>query len=139
MLSGRGPIPSRLMVVGEHPGTNYSGEECLMSPSAEQELNRMLDEVGIMPSEVFLTNVCRLRPPGNQLSVWIAGKKKDITDQHVLVLNQWVLPPVLDGYHTLLSEIEMVQPNLIIALGNLSMFALTGVGDLEVARFPPVA
>ena len=126
MLSGRGPIPSRLMVVGEHPGTNYSGEECLMSPSAEQELNRMLDEVGIMPSEVFLTNVCRSRPPGNQLSVWIAGKKKDITDQHVLLRNQWVLPPVLDGYHTLLQEIEMVQPNLIIALGNLAMFALTG-------------
>ncbi|MCG3775830.1 MAG: DNA polymerase I, thermostable [Nitrospira sp.] len=126
MLSGRGPIPSRLMVVGEHPGTNYSGEECLMSPSAEQELNRMLDEVGIMASEVFLTNVCRSRPPGNQLSAWMAGKKKDITDAHVLLRNQWVMPPVLDGYHALLAEIEMVKPNLIIALGNLSMFALTG-------------
>ena len=37
-----------------------------------------------------------------------------------------VLPTVKEGYLELLAEIAMVQPNLIIALGNLPMWLLTG-------------
>jgi uracil-DNA glycosylase len=86
----------------------------------------MLAEAGINRSEVFLTNVCRERPKANDIGDFIALKKKDITIQHVSMRDKMVKRVVVEGYKLLLKEIEMVQPNLIIACGNTSMWALTG-------------
>ena len=86
----------------------------------------MLHEAGIMRSECFVTNVCRVRPPGNDIAHFIAMRKKDVTPQHVLFRDRYVLPVVVDGYRLLVQEIEAVQPNVIIAFGNVSMWSLTG-------------
>lgn len=125
-VQGTGPIPSRIMLVGEAPGEREEqAGEPFIGPSGS-ELNRMLQEVGIMRSEVYATNVCKLRPPNNYLGAWIALKKKDITPAHRQLRDKYVLAPILDGYKELLTEIQMVQPNIIVAFGNLAMWALTG-------------
>ena len=125
-VQGTGPIPSRIMLVGEAPGEQEErGGEPFIGPSGS-ELNRMLQEVGIMRSECYVTNVCKLRPPNNYLGAWLALKKKDITPAHRQLRDKYVLPPIMDGYHELLAEIEMVQPNIIVAFGNLAMWTLTG-------------
>ena len=79
-----------------------------------------------MRSEVYATNVCKLRPPNNYLGAWIASTKKAITPAHVLLRDKWVLPVVVEGYKELIAEIEMVQPNMIVPMGNLALWALTG-------------
>ena len=125
-VRGVGPIPSRIMLVGEAPGEQEerSGEPFV--GASGQELNRMLQEAGIMRSECYVTNVCKVRPPNNQISAFVATKKKDITAAHTLMQDRYVTQEVTEGYAELLAEIEMVQPNIIVAFGNLAMWALTG-------------
>lgn len=121
-----GPIPAKIFICGEAPGAD---EERLGTPfvgASGQELNRMLQEAGIMRSECFISNVCRVRPPGNDISAFVAAKKKDITPKHVLLRDKYVLPVVVEGYNQLLSEIALVKPNVIVAVGNIAMWALTG-------------
>jgi uracil-DNA glycosylase len=121
-----GPIPARIMIVGEAPGAD---EERLGIPfvgASGQELNRMLHEAGISRSECFVTNVARERPYQNDISNFIAKAKKDVTKDHVLFRDKWVRSPISDGANLLLSEIKSVSPNIIIALGNTPLWALTG-------------
>jgi len=114
------------MIVGEAPGEQEERQGTPFVGPSGAELNRMLHEAGIMRSECYVTNVCKVRPPGNQLSAFMAKAKKDITPRHKLLRDRWCTPEIHEGYAELLTEIEMVQPNLIITLGNLSMWALTG-------------
>ncbi len=125
-VKGEGPIPSRIMLVGEAPGEQEERAGTPFVGASGQELNRMLQEAGIMRSECYVTNVCKVRPPDNQIGAFIALKKKDISSLHVRLRDKYVLPPISEGYKELLAEIEMVQPNIIVAFGNLAMWALTG-------------
>jgi len=125
-FSGDGPIPARIMLVGEAPGENEERERKPFVGASGMELNRMLHEAGIMRSECYTTNVVRIRPHNNDISTLVAMKKKDRTSAHVQLRDKWVLPPVVEGFKDLLAEIAMVQPNLILAFGNLSMWVLTG-------------
>ncbi len=121
-----GPIPARIMLVGEAPGAE---EERLGVPfvgTSGQELNRMLHDAGIMRSECFTTNVVRLRPPGNDIKEFIAETKKAVTAKHVALHDKMVLPIVAEGYAQLLQEIKDVQPTVIVAFGNVALWALAG-------------
>ncbi len=125
-VRGTGPIPARIMLVGEAPGEN---EERMGEPfvgASGQELNRMLHEAGIMRSECYVTNVLKVRPPMNQISAFVAMKKKDIGPAHTLLRDRYVTKEVTEGYKELITELEIVQPNIVIAFGNLALWALTG-------------
>ena len=121
-----GPCPAKIMIVGEFPGEQEVTRGEPFVGFAGQELSKMLGEAGISRSASFLTNVVRIRPPGNSIEAFIAAKKKDITGQHVIFRDKFVLPCVRDGIELLKREIEMCRPNLIIALGNTALWALTG-------------
>lgn len=125
-IKGEGPIPSRIMLVQEYPSLDDERTGNAFSGSAGMELSRMLHEVGIMRSECYVTSVCRVRPLDNNLGNFIALKKKDITPKHSLLRDRYVTKEVHEGYAELLAEIEMVQPNIIVACGSLAMWALTG-------------
>ncbi len=122
------------MIVGEAPGYD---EERLGRPFqgvSGQELSKMLREAGIDRSECFITNVCRQRPAGNDINNFIAKAKKDVTPQHIQLRGRSVLKPVYDGVELLRKEIAMVKPNLIIALGNTPLWALTGISGIQKWR-----
>lgn len=131
---GTGPIPAKIMLVGEAWGADEDrlGEPFVGASGAE--LNKMLHEVGIMRSECFVTNLVNRRPPGkaqgrmvdNDFTAWVAMTKKAVTKEHVLLWDRHVLPIINEGYKQLLLEIQAVKPNLIITFGNWSMWALTG-------------
>lgn len=121
-----GPAPARIMIVGEAPGEQEVVKGIPFVGASGQELDRMLHEAGIMRSTCFVTNVCRDRPPGNDMGAFMAMRKSDITPKHALLRDRYVLPQVWEGLALLKREIEQVKPNIIIALGNVSMWALTG-------------
>jgi DNA polymerase I-like protein with 3'-5' exonuclease and polymerase domains/uracil-DNA glycosylase len=121
-----GPCPAKIMLVGEFPGEQevLKGEPFV--GYAGGELNNMLRDAGIMRNTCFVTNVIRTRPPGNDIGNFIAEKKSDITPAHISVQGKMVLPVVRDGLTLLTREIEQCRPNVIIAFGNVSLWALTG-------------
>src|SRR3990167_9983799 len=101
---GIGPIPARVMLVGEAWGENEERERQPFVGASGQELNKMLHEAQIMRSECYVTNVVNARPPNNYLGAWIAFKKKDITPAHRLLRDKWCLPIVHEGYAALLDR-----------------------------------
>lgn len=121
-----GPLPARIMLVGEAPGENEVRDGAPFVGFSGQELNRMLQEAGISRAQCFLTNVCRERPAGNDIGQFIAMRKADITGSHIMLRDRFVLPPIRDGLAMLKREIEMCKPHVIIAFGNVAMWALTG-------------
>lgn len=129
-----GPAPARIMIVGEAPGEQEVREGAPFVGASGRELSTMLQEAGIMRGTCFLTNVIRVQPPGGDIKNFIADRKKDITSQHSLIRDKYCLPIVAEGISLLQREIEMVRPNLIIALGNVAMWALTGKWGITTWR-----
>ena len=118
-----GPIPARIMLVGDTPG---EWEERRNQPFAgpdSTELNRMLAEAGINRNECFLTYVNREPTPFAKSLVTL--KKKEITSAHSTLHSKVVSPSVSAGWQLLQKELSFVQPQVIIALGDLSLLALT--------------
>jgi len=129
-----GPCPAKIMIVGEAPGEREVAEGQPFVGFSGQEMSKMLQEAGIMRSECFITNVVRVRPPGNDVSSFIAQRKSDISAQHIMMRGKFVLPAVRDGFELLKREIEMCQPNVIIAFGNVALWALTGAWGITSWR-----
>lgn len=137
-VGSTGPMDARILIVGEAPGAD---EERLHAPfvgSSGQLLDRMLAEAGIARSACRVTNVCRERPPGNRVELWMPRTKKA---QHESALAGWptcrgrvIHPHVARGLELLDAEIEAVQPALIIALGNTALWALTGLDSVSKWR-----
>lgn len=129
-----GPIPAKIMIVGEAPGAEEEARGVPFCGASGMELNKMLHEVGITRSECFVTNVARERPYNNDIGNFIAFKKKDITNDHTKVRDRYVRLPIKGGLALLAQEIKMVQPSIIIALGNTPLWALTGIWGITKWR-----
>jgi len=129
-----GPIPAQVMVVGEAPGFEEEARNEPFVGASGHELTKMLHEAGISRSECFITNVCRQRPPGNDINLFIANAKKDRTPEHTQLHDKWVKQPIIDGYNLLLQEIKAVNPGIIITLGNIPLWALTGIWGITKWR-----
>lgn len=121
-----GPIPAPVMIVGEAPGEEEIRTGKPFMGQSGAELNKMLGEAGIARGQCFVTNVCRERPPRNDITVFIPQVKKNITSDCVMVGGKMVKPPVARGIDLLIKEIAAVKPNIIITLGNTPLWALTG-------------
>jgi DNA polymerase len=109
---GEGPSSARLMLVGEQPGDqeDLAGEP-FVGP-AGQLLRESLEEAGLDPAEVFLTNAVKHFK-------WEPRGKRRIHErpnrEEVLACRIW-----LD------EEIEAVKPAMIVALGATAAGALLG-------------
>lgn len=125
-IHGEGSIPSRIMLLGEFPSESDLRLGQPFGGAVGAELAKLLGEAGIMRSECYTTYVYKSRPFAGRLESLIATKKKDIAAAHQLINGQYVIPELARDYTELLREIALVQPNLIVAFGNLALWALTG-------------
>jgi DNA polymerase len=102
---GRGPVPARLMLVGEQPGDqeDLAGEP-FVGP-AGQVLDRALAEAGIDREQVFVTNVVKhfkWRPS--------PGSKRRLHERPTRVEMGACVPWVE-------AELRLVKPDALVALG----------------------
>lgn len=129
-----GPINARIMLVGEAPGYEEELRGLPFIGMSGKELDKMLHEAGINRSECFVTNVCRQRPENNDISRFVAMTKDAVTPHHKPMRDKMVLQPMLDGWLLLQKEIEMVKPSVIVTLGNIPLWALTGLWGITKWR-----
>lgn len=143
-----GPPNPRIMIVGEAPGEREIITGKPFTGASGHELDRMLAEAGISRTECLLTNVCPWRPPGNDIEAFTHARKFPDAEQSDWTAfdGRWISPEVRIGLERLESLISLAKPKVIIALGNLALWALTrnwGVGSwrgstLEYRRDPTV-
>ena len=118
---GRGPIPARLMLVGEQPGDkeDLAGEP-FVGPAGGM-LARAMDEAGLDRESAFVTNVVKhfkWRPsPGGKRRLHEKPNKVEVG-----ACLPWVE-----------AELALVKPDVLVLLGATAANALAGP-DVSVTR-----
>jgi uracil-DNA glycosylase len=121
-----GPIPARIMIVGEAPGEEEVRKGEPFVGSSGIELNKMLGKAGIARGECFVTNVARERPQNNDIEQFIYWNKTKIPSGFTPYRSVHVTREILEGLELLRLEIDTVKPNIVVAVGNCALWALTG-------------
>ena len=91
---------ARLMFVGEAPGADEDAQARPFVGRAGQLLTKIIEAIGMKREEVLIGNVNRCRPPGNRAP----------TTEEASLCKPF-----------LLREIAVVQPEVIVVLGNTAM------------------
>lgn len=123
-LRSTGPTPAKIMIVADYPGESDMAQRTPLAGYAGQEFTKMLFEAMIVRSHCFIT--CAVKHDIGEMGSVVAMKKKDITDDMQMVRDRYVKPVVVESMKVLQAEIELVQPNLILAVGDLALWMLTG-------------
>jgi uracil-DNA glycosylase family 4 len=84
-VPGEGPVPARIMLIGEAPGKQEDVSGRPFVGRAGAILNEMLGSAGIRREDVFVTSVIKCRPPKNrdpspgEISTCLPYLKRQIT------------------------------------------------------------
>lgn len=116
-IGGDGPSTANLVAVGEAPGADEDRiGRPFVGPSGNM-VDNLLEKGGLPRRAVYVTNVCKIRPPLNNLKdLHLLGKSLD------------------DFIPQLYEEINQINPNCILAFGNTALQALTGLKGIEKYR-----
>ena len=112
-----GDPASPIALVGEAPGEEEEkhGVPFYKHAAAGSLLNTQLEIAGIPRHNCYITNVVKERPPGNNIDVFIRKTRSGI-----------VTTPEYDKYEEALRiELKMIKANVVVALGNPALYALT--------------
>ncbi len=105
VVFGEGPLNAGLFVVGEAPGFNEDREGKPFRGASGMLLDRLLASAGLEREVVYLTNLVKCRPPEGR-----SPKPAEIN----------ACRPYL------MAQLAAVDPNVVIALGDLASRSLTG-------------
>ena len=103
IVFGRGNQRAKLFFVGECPDEVEDGTGLAFSGQAGKLLDQIVHSIGLNVHAAYLTNVVKCRPPGNR------KPKADEVQTCLFILKK---------------QIEIVEPKLIVALGNTATQAL---------------
>lgn len=128
---------AKIAIVGDFPHDQDILTGLPFMSSGGQELTRMLSDAGIKRSDCYLTTVFKTQPPRNDISAYCA-KKAEVGGRSYtyekIGTGKYIKPEYLFELDNLRQELEAVQPNVVIALGNVAMWALmqeTTIGKLR--------
>lgn len=97
----------------------------------------MLQSAGIDPRDCYFTNVfMEQRPPNNDLEAWMITKKHLPQEYSLPKIRgaKYLDPQYIPSLDRLYSEISILSPNLVIALGATALWALTGLNSIGTYR-----
>lgn len=114
-----GPRQTKIVYVGEAPGTAEAASGIPFQGGAGQLLSHCMSRVGLERHSAFMTNVCHIQPPGNKFE-WF-----------YLKANQ---AHYLRGVLRLKADLEEIRPNIVVALGGHALRALTGKKGIDKWR-----
>jgi DNA polymerase len=113
MVFARGNPAANIMAIGEAPGRQEDETGLPFVGPAGQLLDKMFAAIKLDESNLYITNVCNWRPPGN---------RNPNEDELALC------KPFIERH------IELVAPKLIVIVGGVSLQALTGKTGIMKTR-----
>jgi uracil-DNA glycosylase len=115
-IIGDGPIPSEVLFVGEAPGKTEVEEGKPFIGMAGKTFEKYLNSIGLTRGKIRITNACFLRP------ITIKGSENGRTS----VSNRPPKQSEINLFKEVLDdEIKLVNPKIIITLGNVPLKRLT--------------
>lgn len=99
-VAGDGPADADIMFIGEGPGFHENEQGRPFVGASGKFLDQLLEQAGLMRSDVFIANVVKCRPPAN----------RDPQPEELLACSEY-----------LNDQIEAINPSIIVTLGRISM------------------
>ncbi|MBU4301456.1 MAG: uracil-DNA glycosylase [Actinobacteria bacterium] len=112
IVFGDGNPEAELMFVGEAPGRAEDAQGLPFVGPAGRLLDRLLDDIGLVRGDVYITNVVKCRPPGN----------RDPLPEETEVCGPF-----------LQDQIELIGPKILCALGRVAAGLMMGKG-VQITR-----
>jgi DNA polymerase len=100
LVFGVGNPDADLMFIGEAPGRDEDEQGIPFVGRAGQLLTKIIESIGLMRDDVYIANICKCRPPENRMPT---------PEESALC------------FPYLRRQIEIIQPRIIVALGNVPM------------------
>jgi len=123
-----------IVLLGEAYGEQEEREGRAFVGPTGWELNRMLGEAGIKRSDCFLTNVFNFRPPGNKIEALCGPKTEGIHGYPSIGKYGYIRKQFRGELERLADELDEINPNLIIAMGNTASWAMLGKTTISKIR-----
>lgn len=114
VVFGEGNPNANLMIVGEAPGAQEDATGVPFVGASGKKLTQILRSAGIERDKIYIANVVKCRPPGNRTPV----------EKEILSCGRY-----------LRLQVEIIQPEYILTLGNVAMsFFLNVSGGITKLR-----
>ncbi len=110
---GEGSLNAKIMLIGEAPGRNEDIQGRPFVGKAGKILDDLLDFIDLKRNNVYITNILICRPPKNRNPL-----KKEIN----------ICKKYLD------LQIDIIQPDIIVPMGNFSISDILNKFDLKVDK-----
>ena len=130
-----------ILIVGEAWGEEEEAQQLPFVGASGRLLRGLLHSVGIDFRECFVTNVFNIRPrPTNDISNLCVShgvpnpRTHAIPNMPSLGNGRWIRAEFEPEVQRLYTEIRNANPNLILALGNTALWALTGQSKIKANR-----
>lgn len=113
-VPGVGPFDADVVLVGESPGEQEVAAGEPFVGQAGKQLDRILEELGVDRSQVYVTNLVKIRPPENR-------------DPYRAEIDAW--------WPVLRAEFERIDPKVVVPLGSFAAKEIldtdSGITDLR--------
>lgn len=136
VVYGDGPSDADILILGEAPGREEAEKGRPFVGKAGNELDTHLHRAQILRRAVYITNVIKERPDNNKISEFIKLRSGSLS---------WMSEKAEKYLDYLRREIAEVNPNVIVPVGNVAMWAVANLGSgitkwrgsiLESTMFP---
>lgn len=114
LIPGVGPRDAKIVIVGEAGGAYENIQLKPFVGPAGGVLEQCLHAAGLIRSDIYLTNVIKIHPPGNNIEPFFSSSKGSFTSAGL----SWV--------EHLRDELNDLSPNVIVACGATAFAALAG-------------
>jgi len=111
LVFGDGNPNAEIVFIGEAPGKNEDIQGKPFVGAAGKFLNEMLEQIGLVREDVYITNIVKYRPPNN---------RDPLPDEKKAFL------PYLQA------QLEVIQPKIVATLGRHSMNCF--LPDLQISK-----
>lgn len=115
-VKGEGDKNAKIYIIGECPGRWEEQTGRPFVGGAGKVLDGILREVGIDRYKTYIDNVIQDRPPKNDFSIHYKDKGRKMPTELLLRAQERVRRLISTG-----------KPNVVVALGNESLYAITGI------------
>lgn len=130
---------TKLLIVGEYLDEAAEREGQPFGGHIRGLLHGLLSQSGIDKRDCHFTNVFHRRPAGNRFETFLTSKAEALYPEHrPLAPGKYVHKKYAEEFERLDAEIAYHQPNCILALGNIALWALTRKSGIKKYRGSPL-
>lgn len=123
VVFGEGDPDARIVLVGEAPGEKETKYMRPFAGAAGKNLDEFLEVLHLKREEIYITNTVKFRP--FKISPKTGRLSNRPPDRGEIEL---CLP-------FLLKQLEVIEPEVVVTLGNTPLRALTGKSDITIGEF----